>query len=142
MYFSRTEVVCKLIYDVSSYCGLTDSRMSAFDTNFTNLCGVISHEWHFLCVWKLDIHPVVTAHPPTIWTKSSVVGVSSLKRSPSTSSTTTFPLVWWVRQWPKFAFYDAFLSLNDLVKIIHFEKATKFCENFPLLLTVCTVVKS
>ena len=28
------------------------------------------------------------------------------------------------------------------VKFIYSEKATKFCEIFPLLLTVCTVVKS
>ena len=27
------------------------------------------------------------------------------------------------------------------VKFIHSEKATKFCEIFPLLLTVCTVVE-
>ena len=88
-------------------------KNECFWHRFTCIGGVISHKWHFLCVWKLYIHPVVTA--PTIWTKSSVVGVSSLKRSPSTSSTTTFPLVWWVRQWLKFAFYGAFLSLNDLV---------------------------
>ena len=29
-----------------------------------------------------------------------------------------------------------------LVKFIYSEKATKFCEIFPLLFTVCTVVKS
>ena len=29
-----------------------------------------------------------------------------------------------------------------LVKFIYSEKATKFCEIFPLLLTVCTEVKS
>ena len=29
-----------------------------------------------------------------------------------------------------------------MVKFIYSEKATKFCEIFPLLLTVCTVVKS
>ena len=29
-----------------------------------------------------------------------------------------------------------------LVKFIYSEKATKFCEIFPLLLTVCTGVKS
>ena len=29
-----------------------------------------------------------------------------------------------------------------LIKFIYSEKATKFCEIFPLLLTVCTVVKS
>ena len=29
-----------------------------------------------------------------------------------------------------------------LVKFIYSEKATKFCKIFPLLLTVCTVVKS
>ena len=29
-----------------------------------------------------------------------------------------------------------------LLKFIYSEKATKFCEIFPLLLTVCTVVKS
>ena len=28
------------------------------------------------------------------------------------------------------------------IKFIYSEKATKFCEIFPLLLTVCTVVKS
>ena len=28
------------------------------------------------------------------------------------------------------------------LKFIYFEKATKFCDIFPLLLTVCTVVKS
>ena len=28
------------------------------------------------------------------------------------------------------------------LKFIYSEKATKFCEIFPLLLTVCTVVKS
>ena len=31
---------------------------------------------------------------------------------------------------------------QSLVKFIYSEKATKFCEIFPLLLTVCTVVKS
>ena len=31
---------------------------------------------------------------------------------------------------------------NSYVKFIYSEKATKFCETFPLLLTVCTVVKS
>ena len=31
---------------------------------------------------------------------------------------------------------------NSIVKFIYSEKATKFCEIFPLLLTVCTVVKS
>ena len=31
---------------------------------------------------------------------------------------------------------------NVLLKFIYSEKATKFCEIFPLLLTVCTVVKS
>ena len=30
----------------------------------------------------------------------------------------------------------------DWLKFIYFEKATKFCEMFPLLLTVCIVVKS
>ena len=35
------------------------------------------------------------------------------------------------------------ISVNDyLLKFIYSEKATKFCEIFPLLLTVCTVVKS
>ena len=34
------------------------------------------------------------------------------------------------------------LSNDDLVKFIYSEKATKFCEIFPLLLTVCTAVKS
>ena len=36
------------------------------------------------------------------------------------------------------------LSIAGLncVKFIYSEKATKFCEIFPLLLTVCTVVKS
>ena len=31
---------------------------------------------------------------------------------------------------------------EDEVKFIYSEKATKFCEIFPFLLTVCTVVKS
>ena len=31
---------------------------------------------------------------------------------------------------------------SDLIKFIYSEKATKFCEIFTLLLTVCTVVKS
>ena len=31
---------------------------------------------------------------------------------------------------------------RKFVKFIYSEKATKFCEMFPLLLTVCTVVKS
>ena len=30
----------------------------------------------------------------------------------------------------------------QFLKVIYSEKATKFCEIFPLLLTVCTVVKS
>ena len=34
--------------------------------------------------------------------------------------------------------HDLFLD----IKFTYFEKATKFCEIFPLLLTVCTVVKS
>ena len=34
------------------------------------------------------------------------------------------------------------LLLTPTVKFIYSEKATKFCEIFPLLLTVCTVVKS
>ena len=38
----------------------------------------------------------------------------------------------------KVCFFIQFTSL----KFIHSEKATKFCEIFPLLLTVCTVVKS
>jgi len=33
-------------------------------------------------------------------------------------------------------------QLICVVKFIYSEKATKFCEIFPLLLTVCTVVKS
>ena len=33
-------------------------------------------------------------------------------------------------------------SSDDEVKFIYSEKATKFCEIFPLLLTECTVVKS
>ena len=33
-------------------------------------------------------------------------------------------------------------SSYGLVNFIYSEKATKFCEIFPLLLTVCTVVKS
>ena len=43
---------------------------------------------------------------------------------------------------------DLNLVLNDiqdfstLLKFIYSEKATKSCETFPLLLTVCTVVKS
>ena len=36
-------------------------------------------------------------------------------------------------QWP---------LVGGRVKFIYSEKATKFCEIFPLLLTVCTVVKS
>ena len=36
--------------------------------------------------------------------------------------------------WPK--------KSTDLIKFIYSEKATNFCEIFPLLLTVCTVVKS
>ena len=31
---------------------------------------------------------------------------------------------------------------KTLIKFIYSEKATKFCEIFPLLLTVCTAVKS
>ena len=31
---------------------------------------------------------------------------------------------------------------DDFLKFIYSEKATKFCQFFPLLLTVCTVVKS
>ena len=31
---------------------------------------------------------------------------------------------------------------DKLLKFIYSEKATKFCEIFPLLLTVCTVVQS
>ena len=34
------------------------------------------------------------------------------------------------------------INLLFLLKFIYSEKATKFCEIFPLLLTVCTVVKS
>ena len=34
------------------------------------------------------------------------------------------------------------LSIFSLVKFVYCEKATKFCEIFSLLLTVCTVVKS
>ena len=29
-----------------------------------------------------------------------------------------------------------------MIKFIFYEKATKFCEIFPLLLTICTVVKT
>ena len=32
--------------------------------------------------------------------------------------------------------------VKTLLKFIYSEKATKFCEIFPLLLTVCTAVKS
>ena len=32
--------------------------------------------------------------------------------------------------------------IHCVLKFIYSEKATKFCEIFPLLLTVCTVVKS
>ena len=32
--------------------------------------------------------------------------------------------------------------VESFVKFIYSEKATKFCKIFPLLLTVCTVVKS
>ena len=32
--------------------------------------------------------------------------------------------------------------MYELLKFIYSEKATKFCETFPLLLTLCTVVKS
>jgi hypothetical protein len=35
-----------------------------------------------------------------------------------------------------------FIELEILLKFIYSEKATKICEIFPLLLTVCTVVKS
>ena len=35
-----------------------------------------------------------------------------------------------------------YYGINDIVKLIYSEKATKFCEIFPLLLTVCTLVKS
>ena len=33
-------------------------------------------------------------------------------------------------------------SKGLILKFIYSEKATKFCEIFPLILTVCTVVKS
>ena len=33
-------------------------------------------------------------------------------------------------------------QVSHQIKFIYSEKATKFCEIFPLLLTVCTVVKS
>ena len=33
-------------------------------------------------------------------------------------------------------------DMFSLIKFIYSVKATKFCEIFPLLLTVCTVVKS
>ena len=36
--------------------------------------------------------------------------------------------------------FKSFWSI--VIKFIYSEKATKFCEIFPLLLTVCTVVKS
>ena len=32
--------------------------------------------------------------------------------------------------------------LREMIKFIYSEKATKFCEIFPFLLTVCTAVKS
>ena len=39
--------------------------------------------------------------------------------------------------------FDKFAKVHDdIIKFIYSEKATKFCEIFPLLLTVCTVVKS
>ena len=47
-----------------------------------------------------------------------------------------------------YIFEDLFLKFlsrkisEGLVKFIYSEKATKFCEIYPLLLTVCTVVKS
>ena len=41
-----------------------------------------------------------------------------------------------------FEFYHFKEKYLFLIKFIYSEKATKFCEIFPLLLTVCTVVKS
>ena len=37
---------------------------------------------------------------------------------------------------------DLPIKYLEFVKFIYSEKATKFCEIIPLLLTVCTVVKS
>ena len=37
---------------------------------------------------------------------------------------------------------DNFLLICDKLKFIYSEEATNFCKIFPLLLTVCTVVKS
>ena len=39
-------------------------------------------------------------------------------------------------------FRTSIVKGNNLMKFIYSEKATKFCEIFPLLLTVCTAVKS
>ena len=35
-----------------------------------------------------------------------------------------------------------YVVVFEIVKFIYSEKATKFCEMFPLILTVCTVLKS
>ena len=40
------------------------------------------------------------------------------------------------------SFQKNFHLCTSVLKFIHSEKATKFCEIFPLLLTVCTVVRS
>ena len=37
---------------------------------------------------------------------------------------------------------DLSQAVKSIIKFIYSEKATKFCEIFNLLLTVCTVVKS
>ena len=46
-----------------------------------------------------------------------------------------------VAEWSFWINNSKFLILK-IVKFIYSEKSTKFCEIFPLLLTVCTVVKS
>ena len=46
----------------------------------------------------------------------------------------------WVRWVVEFQTQGCKISL--ILKFKYSEKATKFCEIFPLLLTVCTVVKS
>ena len=40
-------------------------------------------------------------------------------------------------------FYSTTIKLHKFlqIKFIYFEKAAKFCEIFPLILTVCTAVK-
>ena len=45
---------------------------------------------------------------------------------------------------PVMEFQDQGYKIRNLfaLKIVYSEKATKFCKIFPLLLTVCTVVKT